>query len=399
MNPKFKFILLTTVPIVFFVLGILVRIGGINLISGDMHFFLLPWYDEFVARGFYGLGDNFSNYTPPYLYLLALATLTRSLLPKVVGIKLFSILFDILNSVLIYKIIKLKYPSGKTPILASAVFWLAPTIFLNSSVWGQADGIYTFFLLYTLYFFIQDRPFAAMLTYGITLSIKVQGVFLAPFLILLTLKKRLPWYYFGILPIVYLLMMVPAILLGRPVMEVLTVYLSQASYYTKLSMRAPNLYSFVPESASSIILAVGLIITLCILAAWIYFYARRKLEFRPDSMIFFALVSVAIVPFFMPKMHDRYFYPADVLSLIMAFFNYNLWFIPLLYQIVSGLVYFNFLFAAPDILIKIAAIINTLTVCYLLWKQYQRFGRDSTSIGDGQFQKIDPENMKTAKMQ
>ena len=31
-------------------------------------------------------------------------------------------------------------------------------------------------------------------------------------------------------------------------------------------------------------------------------------------------MSVALVPFLLPKMHDRYFYPADIFSLLAAFY-------------------------------------------------------------------------------
>jgi hypothetical protein len=83
------------------------------------------------------------------------------------------------------------------------------------------------------------------------------------------------------------------------------------------------------------------------------------------------LTSVALVPFILPKMHDRYFFPADVLSFAVAVLNPELWFIPILYQLISGTAYTAFLLGAPMGVVMLAAIVNTVTLIYLLWKQYR----------------------------
>lgn len=69
-----------------------IRITFIEWRSVDMKHFLLPWYN-IIQRGgiLVPLGQTFSNYTPPYLYLLAIATLTFGVIPKVTAIKLISI--------------------------------------------------------------------------------------------------------------------------------------------------------------------------------------------------------------------------------------------------------------------------------------------------------------------
>ncbi|MBV5323688.1 hypothetical protein JZU51_02945, partial [bacterium] len=88
-------------------LGIAARIYLLPVVSLDMKAYLLPWYDYIAAHGAWAsLGEEFSNYTPPYLYLLALATLTNGILSKVTAIKLISILFDFFNACLIYRIVK-----------------------------------------------------------------------------------------------------------------------------------------------------------------------------------------------------------------------------------------------------------------------------------------------------
>jgi hypothetical protein len=74
-------------------------------------------------------------------------------------------------------------------------------------------------------------------------------------------------------------------------------------------------------------------------------------------------------------MHASYFYPADVMSIILAFFVPQLWFIPLCYQAISSLAYSIFLFGADrSTMLILATQLNTLVVGYLLWKQFHLMG-------------------------
>jgi Gpi18-like mannosyltransferase len=62
-----------------------------------------------------------------------------------------------------------------------------------------------------------------------------------------------------------------------------------------------------------------------------------------------ALVSVLFVPFFLPKMHDRYFYPADVISLIYAFYFPQYLFVPIVIMVASFFAYQPTLFNAEPV--------------------------------------------------
>lgn len=359
------------------VLGIAFRILGLGFISFDMHDFLIGWYDRLAAGGFAALREPFYNYTPPYMYLLTLAA-AQHWLPAVAAIKLISITFDLLNSFLVYRILRLRYEQRIVPLLGASAFLVLPTVLLNSAYWGQADAVYTFFLLACLYFLMQDRPLPAMLFLGLSFSLKAQAVFLAPLILLLLLRRRIPWIYLGLVPLVYVLMMLPAALVGRPLVELLTVYFSQAGMYGGLSMHAPNLYVFVPGNFYRPGVFAGVILTAVSVLAWIWIYAPRKLQPR-SRILLYALASVGMIPFLLPKMHDRYFYSADVLSFLMALTYPRLWFLAVGYQFVSGLAYSIFLIPslAPmprglaQAILYAAALLNTVLTALLLWNQWR----------------------------
>lgn len=329
------------------------------------------WYDFIVQNGIgSALGQNFAIYTPPYLYLLSLATLSKDLMPKILAIKLIPFFFDLANAFLIFKIMRLKYIAGKIPYVGVAIFLLAPTVVMNSALWGQVDSIYTCFLLLTVFFLITGRPLPAMLAFGFALSVKAQAAFLGPFLLMMALKKRIPWYAFGCVALAYLTAMLPAMIAGRSLVDVLIVYLHQAAELEIMSHNAPNWYIFVPQSTYPVSMPIGMLITIVVSMIWAYVHRNDPIEY--ENVLLAVLVSVALTPFLLPKMHDRYFYPADVFSILLAFCAPQFWFVPICYQVISSLVYAIFLVEAdrPTMLI-LATQLNTAVMAYLLWKQFR----------------------------
>lgn len=362
-------------------LGIALRYAGLGFRSWDIKDYLLDWYNELASKGDAALREPFSNYTPPYIYLLYVMTKTSGFLPKIAAIKLISISFDFLNAFLIYLILKIRYPQGAIAWIGASSFLLLPTVWMNSAYWGQSDAIYACFVLACLFFLMKDRPLLAMIFLGLSFSFKAQAVFVGPLILLLIIKKKIPWYYLGVVPLLYVLMMIPAAVIGRPVVELLTIYAGQADTYQMLSMHAPNLYVFVPNAFYQTGWMVGIGTAIVITLVWITIYAGKIKEFRPQTVLLCAFASAAFVPFFLPKMHDRYFYLAEVLSFLMAFYFLGGWRLALGYQVVSGLVYLVFLHSSLArtrmdtplymTIVLLAAIINTLLMGFVFWKQWK----------------------------
>jgi Gpi18-like mannosyltransferase len=372
MNNRKQF-LLTLALAIMFILGFALRLMFLPADTIDMKVFNLKWYDYIIEHGrFYALGDEFANYTPPYLYLLSLATLTQAFLPKLTAIKLIPIIFDIINLILIYRIAKMQFKDGIKPALAAMTFWLLPTVMVNSAFWGQADAIYTCFILLCVLFLMQEHWAAAVIAFSISFAFKAQGIFILPLLEIFFFKKQIRWHIFLLVPLVYFAMMLPSWLAGRPVTSLASVYLGQADTFESLSKNAPNLYFFAPQSAYQPIAVTGSILAALLILIWAWIYGTKRDLSSHLALMLAALVSLAVVPFLLPKMHDRYFYPADIFSLIAAFFIPEIWFIPIAYQVISMLAYLPYLFAvSPQKVIPIAAAINTLAIGFLLWKQWE----------------------------
>jgi len=163
---------------------------------------------------------------------------------------------------------------------------------------------------------------------------------------------------------------IPAALIGRSWASIFLIYVGQVGQYYSLSMSAPNLYIFIPDSFYEIGVWIGMGGFVIAMAFWGWTNWRAKVVYGKRQIILMALASLVLVPFTLPKMHDRYFYPVDAFSFAAAIFVPEMWPVPILYQLISGLSYSVFILDASTRYVMAAAIINAGVVIYILYKQF-----------------------------
>lgn len=362
-------------------LSFFLRYQIIGLKNGDL-LLIREWYDFLFHNGYKGLANGeFSNYPPAYLYLLYFSTLLPKWVDPFVALKLIPTAFDIISTVTIYKIARTKY-QGDQPYFAASLFFLLPTIMFNSTGWGQIDSLYGSFLLVCFYLLLTKRPFWALVAFGIGFSFKAQSIFLLPFLGIMFLRKRIHWYDFFIVPIIYLVFALPAVLLGRSWESILLLYVGQAGQFSELARYVPNLYLLMPNEYFHPIFEIGMgIFAICMLS-WAWVNWKAKPPITQNQLALTALASAALVPFLLPKMLDRYFYPADLFSFVTAIFIPELWLIALFFQISSGMVYTIFTLGTPPLLALPGALINTALVIIIIRNQLQSLKQPASSMTD-----------------
>ena len=339
-----------------------VRLKFLPLESGDYRQFLHPWFVRLQqGGGLAAIGADIGDYMPPYFYLLAL--LTYFPWKDLYLIKCLSFAGDIVLASYAMRLVRRCYPQFWGEI-AYAVVLLLPSVVLNSSAWGQCDCIYTAALLACVYYVEENRDWAAAVAFSVSFVFKLQAVFLTPFLLLMCLRKKIRWRCVLALPAVYLAAILPAALAGRSFRDLLTVYFRQAGQYSMISMYLPNLAVWYPSdlstSAGHIIAAAAALLTLAgVLWMW-----KRGPELDDEAILSLALLSVLFVPYFLPYMHERYFYPADILSVVYGFCCPEKFYIPIVTVLCSTYVVCHNLFNAHFINIKI---LSVLMLCCLLW--------------------------------
>ena len=339
--------------------------------SGDYKRFLLKWYNTLAEEGLSSVVGGLGNYNPPYLILLYLLTLIPG--AALIKIKMLSVVFDILMGFIGYLIVK-KLNNQKYSYLSWIIILLLPTVILNGSMWAQCDSIYTTFILLSLYLLLEEKYSLSFLALGISFSFKLQFIFILPlYIILYFVNKKFSIFNFLLIPLGNILMCLPVILMGMPVINCFTTYLEQTTDYSAyLTRNLANIFELLPN-----IKAIGHILIfitgLFFLILLIYFIKRKK-EFSQKEIINLGLLSILIAVYFLPFMHERYMFAADVLSIIWYFIYKKKIYIPIIINLSSLAGYSVYLFGLKWMPLWIFSILMLVVIIGLLWETFGKSG-------------------------
>ncbi len=352
-----------------FGLAVAIRIPLLGFKSVDFFNERIQSYPLIQQMGLSALASSASNYNPPFFYILFVISRLLPALPMAAAVKLPAILTDFLCALFVFLIVRLKYPRGFAAWWAALAVVLAPTVMVNAAMWGQIDSMYAAGILACVYFLMRSRPGWALLAFALAFTIKLQAIFLAPLLMALWLRRDISWKPFLLVPAALLLAIVPAWLAGRPLLDLLKIYWQQAGEYEKLTMNAPSVFAWLPDSPRVFhsLYLPGLIMAAAVawLLVWVIGRSRRLLP--PDLLLELSLLTVLVVPFFLPKMHERYFFPADVLSIPFALYNPSFAWVAVAVIGVSSLSYLPFLFGISPIPLLWLATILLMVICALAY--------------------------------
>ena len=298
--------------------GLTLRYLAREYTTTDAIQYLIPWYAFARDHGVGGLGEAFTNYTPFYSYLLLIATQFDWLGQPLSVVKAISAVFEFGCAIVVAQIV---WRETRAPLRASIAFcgvWLAPTVIFNGAVWGQADSIWTFFTLVSVSLFMQGRN--GVLPFALAFAVKAQAVFLGPFVLGMMLRRRIHWTWLAAVPGVYIILAIPVLLHGRSIASVFKVYMDQADTFHRLTMNAANIWVFAGGVPYSIGVAVGMVLAAASGLVLSVFIMRSKRE-GPEFILLAACASLMLMPYLLPKMHDRYFYAFELASLALACLN------------------------------------------------------------------------------
>ncbi|MDE6107264.1 MAG: conjugal transfer protein TraL, partial [Oscillospiraceae bacterium] len=130
-------------------MALFIRVLLFDYITLDYQDFLSKWVAYFRQNGgFAALKDPVGNYNVPYLYMLSV--LSYLPIPDLYGIKLFSVLFDILLSWGGLRLTKRLTEKESAPLICFCVLLLLPSVVLNGACWGQCDSVWAALCLLAL---------------------------------------------------------------------------------------------------------------------------------------------------------------------------------------------------------------------------------------------------------
>ncbi|MVT74573.1 hypothetical protein GPL20_16270 [Bradyrhizobium cajani] len=330
--------------------------------NDDAFQFLIPWYTFARDHGVGALGEAFTNYTPFYSYLLLIAARFDWLGQPLSLVKAISVVFEFGCAAVVAQMV---WRATKMPLRASMAFcavWLAPTVIFNGAMWGQSDSIWTFFTLVSVALFMRDRN--GILPFAVAFSVKAQSIFLGPFVLGMILRRRIHVAWLAAIPAVYLVLAIPVLVAGRSLGSVSSVYMDQVNTFDRLFISAANIWIFAAGTPYAIGVAVGVALATASGLALSIFIARSK-RTGPEFILLVACVSLMLMPYLLPKMHERYFYAFELASIALSCINPRYLPFAIIAQIDGVLSYLAF-DAGMAMSLPPAALCNTILALYLV---------------------------------
>ena len=316
-------------------IGLGIRVILRVVITDDWLMYWDPWISDLKEMGFSYLATDRYDYTPTFVYILW--AISRLSINPMTAYKGLHCVLDFVAAGILGKMIWKVTGSKRKGILSYGLFLIVPTIWANSALWAQCDIIFMTFLLLCFYYLFEDRPCKAMFFYGMAFVFKLQSLFIFPFLVILWVNKKVDLKHFLWIPALYFLSIVPAWIAGRPLMDLINIYMAQgAQDVWSLSIKWPNIYQiignqfFLLEYASA-----GTWLILGILMIILYAMAQKRYRITNEFIVQMALFFAILTPWFLPHMHERYGCVADILAIIYAMMNTKKFYFPLVQILVS----------------------------------------------------------------
>lgn len=294
----------------------------------DYQNFLTHWYAYFQENGgFQAVAHAVGDYNVPYLYFMAFISYLS--VPDLYLIKLFSLIFDIILAWGCYRLVRSltgERQGSAAPLIAFAAALLLPTVVLNGAFWGQCDGIYGALCVHAAALLLEGKNKTSVALMALAFCFKLQAIFILPLWGVLWLAGRVKFRELWVFPLTYLVSIVPALLLGKPLADILGIYFNQmGEYSSRLVLNAPTVYQLLPYGTEDpgyfALLGVAAAGALVLALLALGFLHRGRLD--NDLAMSMTVVLCVGVPFLLPYMHERYFFLADVFTLCWACANWK----------------------------------------------------------------------------
>jgi Gpi18-like mannosyltransferase len=363
--------------IIMAVLAFWVRWAFIPFQSQDYTGAMSDWYNKLKVGGFAAFKNAFFTYPPAYLYLIWISTFLP--VTPITAVKIIPFVFEFIAAIYTSLLVARKYKSNLVILLSFVTVLFLPTVILNGAVWGQCDALYTAALLATVYYLIKGKNWPAFIWFGIALSFKIQAIFLTPLLVFMFFKGKVKFYHFLIIPAVYIVTTLPCVFAGRPFWDLMLVFFRLTQEQPEMTMGFANFYQWIAQGDYEIFKNAGIGLAAAASTFLCYISYKSKHDLDEELIMRFSLLSLLLVPFFLPAMHERYYFPADLFSIALAFYLPRYYYVAITICMVSFFSYVENLFGAYVIVPKYLAIVITIVIIKLVY-DYIKY----LSLGDSE---------------
>lgn len=347
-------------------LALCLRLSLFDYISGDYSSFLSHWVSSMRGMSVSAaLSTPIGDYNMPYLYLLLL--ISRLPFYDLYCIKIFSVIADAGAALGLAYMAKHFSEKDAAPLFVLLAALFCPTTWLNSAYWGQCDSVYGALAIWGLYCGLRKRSWQSYLLFALSLSFKLQAVFLLPILAFLLVCQRIRLRDVWVFPAAFVGITIPALLGGRSLADTFSIYLGQTQSYPYLTLSAPSFWSLVGNNYYDNFAQGAVLLALCLTVFTIVYFLIHAPALQGRELLALGLIFSLMIPWLLPKMHERYFYLAEMLSLCYAALYPRRLHVPVILMTGGFLSYHLYLFGGTGILsLELVAAIYGLLLLYLV---------------------------------
>ena len=361
---------------------IFARVSLLYYVSDDYEFFLDLWVKKLASLPVKeALSTPVGDYNMPYLYILLV--FSRLNIDSMLLIKSLSCVFDVVLAFFVMKIVALGIKDRRLQLMAFLLTLAAPTVMINSAQWSQCDSIYVSFILISMYAALQGRGRLCSIMWTIAFCFKLQAVFILPALGIMLFAGKVKVRHLIWIPLIFIGSLLPAMLAGRSFASCLSIYANQTQSYGFLFHNAPTIWRFFEGADFESFSVVSVFVAGAAVILFIYICMTFLKELRLEDFVKIFFLSAMLVPYLLPRMHDRYFYMADILALIYFMYDRRKWYIPvvlILSSVISYMYYFTEIVIIDQKYLSVAFIIILATETRELFKKFWHNTPDTVII-------------------
>ena len=295
-------------------LAMLARVSFIERSSGDYDIYLADWIARLSALSFgEGMRANIGEYNVLYQYILFV--ITRLGVPALYAVKAVSFVGDAFLAGACARL-----AGKKGGLIAFAAALLLPTLVLNGGMFAQCDSLYAACALWGLALALEGKPTRSAACFALSLAFKLQSAFILPMVVVLWAGRKLRVRDAFVFVLTLLCVMLPALLGGKGIGDIIGIYTAQTGLYTGLNYNAANLFGLM-ETAGLDVYAYGnfaMALAFGACAALVIWGVKNAQALDEGGYVHLALLMVLMIVFLLPRMHERYFYMAVPLSIALA---------------------------------------------------------------------------------
>lgn len=319
------------------------------------------WIDWAIFQHKYGISNTYRSYTdylPLYHYFLNfyahLEGNVKDIELDINRLKYLTVAFELLSSFVLYWVLNKKFKDQYKSLFYSLFYFLNVAVLYNSYMWGQVDGIMTFFVFASIILAFYDKTIFALLLFVLAVNMKLQAIFFFPILayIIAIKTNKSTWKQLfiaiGLSVILQILIIAPFVYNGDFDKLMLVIQNSKGKYPV-VSMAAYNVWSLLldgdlmgtKDSIKSFGLSYGqwgllmffatstlaLLIPFRNVILWIF--KKQKLVLSLNEILLLGAIIPLIFFFFNTQMHERYSHPALIFVAAYALLNKRIFYLVL----------------------------------------------------------------------